>query len=788
MARGAVGSATVGTERDSQAGYTLLSSEPVVVTDLDSETRFSGPDLLTSHDVNSGISTIIGSPENPWGILGTHDTDERSYAEYDVQFVQSIAHILTTVVQRRERERGLERSEAMLDAVSDGVYALDADSRFVAVNDAYVELTGYDRADLLGEHASTVVGPDLYEDAKWIQTALEGDEDVVTMEATMPTADGDSVPVEARVAPLRLGDVMGRVGVVRDVSDRKRREEKLASLNEMLQSLADAESHTSICDLGVDAAVETLGFPNAAVALYDTEGNSLVSTVRRWSGGDIDDVLLSGHGDDVAWRTFVESESKAFDDLGTELDADTEMKSALVVPLGKHGVFVAAAPERGAFDATDRSLADMLCSNVRSALDRAERESELRNQRNDLREKNRELERVNRLNSVIREITKALTEASSQEDVMQAMCNRLTEAGPYRFAWFGTYDRVTDEIHPEAWAGSGEGYLEDIEVSADAESSHGRGPAGRAVRTGELQVQNDLLGDPPFEPWREQALKRGYRASVSVPVRYGGTLWGVLNLYASESGVFDAMERTVLSELGETIGYALNALEQREALVSERSIELDFRIHGTGSPVLEFVDRTGAEFEFETAVQRRDGRLHAFFTIRNAPPEETLQYVEDVSWIEDVHLVTERDGEYLYECALADQSFLRSLMDRGAMPRTLTASEEEGRFVIRLPQSADVRAFVDLFENYYDDVELVARRERDEPVMTRQDFESELAERLTERQAEVLRMAYFSGFFDWPRGSTAEEIAQALDVSQPTVSRHIRGAERVLFGLLFEES
>ena len=785
---GLVGSATVGTERDSQAGYTLLSAEPVVVEDLETEDRFSGPELLTSHDVRSGISTVIGSPDDPWGILGTHDTASKSYADHDVQFVQSMAHILATVVQRRERERGLELSEAMLDAVSDGVYALDADSRYVAVNDAYVDLTGYDRDQLLGEHASRVIGDDRFEESKEIQDTLEEDGGVVTLEASLPTADGGSVPVEARVAPLDLGDELGRIGVVRDVSDRKRREEKLTSLNEMLRSLADAETRTDICDRGVDAAVEVLEFPNAAVALYDAEGGSLASTVRRWSGGDIDDALFGGRADDVAWRAFVESETKSFDDLDAAVpDADTDMGSALVVPLGKYGAFLAASPDRAAFDATDRSLADMLCSNVRSALDRAERETTLREQRNDLQAKNRELERVSRLNSVIREITKALTRASSREDVMQAVCDRLTDAGPYRFAWFGTHDRVTDAVTPEASAGVEDGYLDAVTVNADDADTHGRGPSGRAVRTEEVQVQNDLLGDPPFDPWREEALKRGYRSSASVPIVYGGTLRGALNLYADETGVFDQLERTVLSELGETIGYALNALEQKQALVSERSVELDFRIRGSDSPILAFVAETGGEFEFENAVQRSDGRLHAFFTVRDAPPDLALEFAEDVSWVDDVRLVTERDDESVFEAVLTDESFLRSLVDRGAIPRSITATPDEGRFVIRIPRSADVRTFVDLFEGYYGEAQLVARRERDEPVMTRQDFESELASRLTERQAEVLRTAYFGGFFEWPRESTAQEIADALGVSQPTVSRHIRGAERTLFGLLFED-
>jgi PAS domain S-box-containing protein len=782
-----VDSVSIGTERDSQAGYTLLSEEPVVVEDAATEERFESDRLLDAAGVAGGISAIIGSPEEPWGILGSHGTDRRSYADYDVQFVQSIAHILATVIQRRERERRLERSEAMLDAVDDGLYALDAEGRFVAVNDAYVELTGYAREQLLGRHVGELLEETLDEEVRWIEKAFESGEDVVSMEATMTTAEGESVPVEARVASLPLETGMGRVGVVRDVSDRKRRERKLTSLNELFRSLTEAETPTDICDLAVEAAVDTLGFPNASVALYDDEESALVPTVTRWTGDEIDDALVGRHAEDVAWQAFVSSETKVFVDLDAELDAETEMGSALAIPLGKYGVLLAATPEVGGFDSTDRSLADMLCSNVETALNRAEREDTLRDQRNDLQAKNRELERVNRLNSVIRDITKALTQATSEDEAMQAVCERLTETGPYRFAWFGTHDRATDEIRPETGAGVDEGYLDSAAVTATEGDANGEGPGGRTVRTHEVQVQNDLLGDPPFDPWREQALERGYRSCVSIPVSYDEMLHGVLTVYADEAGVFDELEQAVLSELGDTIGYALNALEQKQALVSERSIELDFRIRGSESPILAFVAETGARFEFENAVQRGDGRLHTYFTIEGADPDETVAFAETVPWINEVRLVTERDDEYLFECKLADRTFLWSLMDRGAVPRIITATEDEGRFVIRIPQSADVRTFVAHFEDYYGEAELVARRERDDPVMTRQDFEGELADRLTDRQHEVLQLAYFGGYFDWPRGSTAEEIAETLGVSQPTVSRHVRSAERALFGLLFED-
>ncbi|RQG93293.1 PAS domain S-box protein [Natrarchaeobius halalkaliphilus] len=107
---GIVGEATVSAdESDSQAAYTLATDHPVVVEDLESESRFSGPDLLIDHGVHSGISTIIGPADEPWGILGTHDTASRTFADEDVNFVQSIANILAEAIERKRYQDELER-------------------------------------------------------------------------------------------------------------------------------------------------------------------------------------------------------------------------------------------------------------------------------------------------------------------------------------------------------------------------------------------------------------------------------------------------------------------------------------------------------------------------------------------------------------------------------------------------------------------------------------------------------------------------------------------------------
>ncbi|MGC9524333.1 MAG: PAS domain S-box protein [Limnospira sp.] len=115
-APGLVGQAIVGADGDSQAGYTLLTREPVVVESLDSETRFSGPELLRDHGVVSGISVAIeGADDRPFGVLGIHTRRRRHFDRSDVNFLQSVANLLASAIARREAERELRQLNAHLE-------------------------------------------------------------------------------------------------------------------------------------------------------------------------------------------------------------------------------------------------------------------------------------------------------------------------------------------------------------------------------------------------------------------------------------------------------------------------------------------------------------------------------------------------------------------------------------------------------------------------------------------------------------------------------------------------
>jgi diguanylate cyclase (GGDEF)-like protein/PAS domain S-box-containing protein len=108
---GLVGSAIIGAHDRSQAGYTLLTGKPVIVEDLRIETRFSGTPLLHNHRAIAGMSVIIHSQGNPFGVLSVHSPTHRRFTEDEIHFLQAVANVLATANERQLAEEALRESE-----------------------------------------------------------------------------------------------------------------------------------------------------------------------------------------------------------------------------------------------------------------------------------------------------------------------------------------------------------------------------------------------------------------------------------------------------------------------------------------------------------------------------------------------------------------------------------------------------------------------------------------------------------------------------------------------------
>jgi len=567
-------------------------------------------------------------------------------------------------------------------------------------------------------------------------------------------------------------------------------EAQLSALNEMGRHLMEAESRTDVAEMAVEHAIETLQLPVAAFVGYDETTGQLSPVAQTPRAEDeLPTTGLCDRGSGDLWETFVAGETRLVEDVTDISGAGDEITGVLAVPLGSQGLFVAATTSDDGFPPAERDFVEATAATVEAASIRADRERQLQEREETLEAQNETLERLNRVNDIIRSIDQELVKASSRSEIDEVVCEQLAHVGPYELAWIGHHDPVSQTITPRESAGTAQGYLDDISISTD-ESPQGQGPTGTAVRTVETQVVNDILEDRSFEPWRQDALNRGYHATTALPLVYGDTLYGVLNVYAGEPGVFDGLERAVLDELADNIAYAINAVESKKALMSDEVTELEFTVDDRSLGVVELVRETGCEFSQESLVPREDGRLQSFFSTRGATEEAVLEVTPRLP-ITDVDLVSEHeeDGERvcLFEGTLTGDSLAATVLEHGGRIRRIDASDESATITVHLAADANIREFTEMLRRSHPSLELTAQRTRERTRRTVSEARAALTEELTDRQLEALQTAYVSGYFDQPRARTASEIAETMEIAQPTFNSHLRAAHRKLCRQLFDD-
>lgn len=167
---------------------------------------------------------------------------------------------------------------------------------------------------------------------------------------------------------------------------------------------------------------------------------------------------------------------------------------------------------------------------------------------------------VNRTLRLISDCNQVLVRATSEQELLDAICRLVVERGGYRFAWVGyAEDDPERTVKPVAQCGTDSGYLGAVPITWD-ESARGRGPVGRTIRTGQPHATQNTANDPDFAPWRDVALQRGFAAVIALPLTGPGRTFGILALYSAQPDVFDDDEIKLLMELAGDLAFGLTTL------------------------------------------------------------------------------------------------------------------------------------------------------------------------------------------------------------------------------------
>ncbi|MGE5659214.1 MAG: EAL domain-containing protein [Actinomycetota bacterium] len=262
--QGLVGHVILSSESDTQAHYTLLVNEPVILADLQTETRFAGSPLLHAHGVRSGISAIVPQSakklsalaaeteiqESPnlessslpittshplnFGVLVAHSTSQRQFTQDDIHFLQAIANLLAQAIERHRSEEQMRLLASAVHYAQDSILITTTQLKqpgpeIVFVNPAFTKMTGYTAAEVIGKTPRILQGPKtesaVLERLRYNLTHGE----VFYGEAINYRKDGTEFYNGWHIEPIHdsHGEISHYLAIQRDISDRKRTEETL---------------------------------------------------------------------------------------------------------------------------------------------------------------------------------------------------------------------------------------------------------------------------------------------------------------------------------------------------------------------------------------------------------------------------------------------------------------------------------------------------------------------------------------------------------------------------------
>jgi PAS domain S-box-containing protein len=484
-------------------------------------------DAIATSQGQPPLTAFLGAPlvhgGECIGMIGLANR-QGGYRDEDLEALEALAPVVVHALMHRRAERALADSQRRLslivDSIADGFFALDRQWRFTRVNDAALGHFHKTRDEMLGR---TLLDVFPFAKGTAFETAYRA-----AMESGEPSRFESTSMVSDRTLEVHAYPGREHLTVLfRDVTERKKAE---AALHDALDRAAwlgrfPEENRNPVLRVAADAKVlyrnpAATRVPGWACAVGETAPQPLLPLVARA----------------LADRR----------DLHEDVAAAGRIYSVSVMPFHED----AYANVYG-IDITERRQAE-------EALQKAHDELEQR-----VRERTEELRHVNETLRMISDCNQVLVRATTEDDLVREICRTIHDRGGYRMAWVGYAD--DDEartVRPVASVGAEDGYLEHAHITW-ADEERGRGPTGTCIRTQAPCFGRDFLTDPEMVPWRTEALKRGFRSSIALPLVAGGRAFGALTIYSEKVGVFDEPQSKLLAELADDLAFGIVALRAR---------------------------------------------------------------------------------------------------------------------------------------------------------------------------------------------------------------------------------
>jgi hypothetical protein len=410
----------------------------------------------------------------------------------------------------------------------------------------------------------------------------------------------------------------------------------------------------------------------------------------------------------------------------------------------------------------------------------------------DVTDRHRDRQRIDRLredidrmtvtNGLISDILGTLVDASSRTEIAETICERLGGTDLYEFAWVGERKLGGEEIQVQAASGAPGRTLDAIEAVLDAGSVL---PEQQATDTATPEIVQPLGEDESVpEPIRRAAFADGLQSLLAIPLTYGSNVYGVVGIYAADQDAFSQRERASFETVGEMAGFAINASRQRNLIRSDAVVELTIEFTDSDAPLVSVATATDSRLVLDGLVGQ-SGDLYCYLIVEDSDPEPVANRLAERPETRESRVLSAHEDGGSLEVDLTPETPLGTLAAQGVTVSHAEYEDGYGTCTVELSPETDVRRVADAVTHEYDG-QVTAKRRRERELTTPRGFRDDLSDRLTEKQETALRTAFFADYFESPRGSTAEEVADTLDITGPTLLHHLRAGQKKLLAEFFD--
>ncbi len=283
---------------NSLSGHTLQAKRPVIVDDRRNDPHVPYGVDAQRYGLISSVAVVIPGGDYPFGVLSAHTTYPHKFTPEDVNFMQTVANLLATAIDRLLVERALLESRERFRIVSELSYdysycfRVEPDGRLFCewITDAYTRLTGYPVDDMIGKSHSepfTNIHPD---DLAYVieqGRALSQNRAIGPVEFRIYTKSGEVVWVQNYITPIwdeAENRMVKFIGSASDITQQKRRERELEAIVKVAAALRRAPNRASILGLALNEVVDLLHFEGAILATVAPNEEDLFveATLRQW--------------------------------------------------------------------------------------------------------------------------------------------------------------------------------------------------------------------------------------------------------------------------------------------------------------------------------------------------------------------------------------------------------------------------------------------------------------------------------------------------------------------------